>query len=58
MHTGTGRIARVLIRPISLFESGESTKEVTFSDIIEGKDIFRVSKLSLEDLASIIVRGG
>jgi len=58
MHTGTGRISRVLMRPMSLFESGESTGEVMFSDIIEGKDVSGVSKLSLEDLASIIVRGG
>ncbi len=58
MHTGTGRISRVLMRPMSLFESSESTGEVKFSDIIEGKDISGVSKLSLEDLASIIVRGG
>ena len=58
MHTGTGRISRVLMRPMSLYESGESTGEVSFIDIIEGKDISGVSKLSLEDLASIIVRGG
>lgn len=58
MHTGTGRISRVLMRPMSLYESGESTGEVSFSDIIEGKDISGVSRLSLEDLACIIVRGG
>ncbi len=58
MHTGTGRISRVLMRPMSLFESGDSTGEVTFSDILKGKDIEGVSKLSLEDLASVIVRGG
>ena len=58
MHTGTGRISRVLMRPMSLFESNESTGEVSFADIIAGKDISGVSKLSLEDLASIIVRGG
>ena len=58
MHTGTGRISRVLMRPMSLFESGESTGEVSFNDILEGKDISGVSKLSLEDLASSIVRGG
>ena len=58
MHTGTGRISRVLMRPMSLYESGESTGEVSFNDILEGKDISGVSKLSLEDLASIIVRGG
>lgn len=58
MHTGTGRISKVLMRPMSLFESGESTGEVSFDDIFEGKDIQGVSKLSLENLASIIVRGG
>lgn len=58
MHTGTGRISRVFMRPMSLYESGESTGEVSFSDILEGKDISGVSKLSLEDLASIIVRRG
>ena len=58
MHTGTGRISRVLMRPMSLYESLESTGEVSFKDILEGKDISGVSKLSLEDLASIIVRGG
>lgn len=58
MHTGTGRISRVLIRSMSLYELWESTGEVSFQDILEGKDILGTSKLSLEDLASIIVRGG
>ncbi len=58
MHTGTGRISRVLMRPMSLYESLESTGEVSFNDIINGKDIKGTSKLSLKDLASIIVRGG
>lgn len=58
MHTGTGRISRVVMRTMSLYESGDSTGEVSFSDILEGKDISGVSKLSLEDLANVIVRGG
>lgn len=58
MHTGTGRISRVLMRPMSLFESLESTGEVSLKDILDGKDIKGVSKLSLEDIASVIVRGG
>ena len=58
MHTGTGRISRVMMRPMSLYESKESTGEVSIKDIINGKDINGVSKLSLEDLASVIVRGG
>ena len=58
MHTGTGRISRVLMRPMSLYESGESTGEVSLNDLFLGKDISGVSKSSLENLASVIVRGG
>lgn len=39
MHTGTGRISRVLMRHMSLFESKESTGEVSFKDILGGKKI-------------------
>lgn len=58
MHTGTGRISRVLMRPMSLYESGESTGEVSLMDLFNNLDISGESKLSLEDIASIIVRGG
>ncbi len=58
MHTGTGRISRVLMRTMSLYESGESTGEISLEDIFMGKDISGVSKLKLEDIASAIVRGG
>ena len=58
MHTGTGRISRVLMRPMSLYESGESTGEVSLMDLFNNLDTVGESKLSLEDIASIIVRGG
>lgn len=58
MHTGTGRISRLLMRPMSLYESGDSNGKVSIIDIIDGKDISGVSDLSLEDLANVIVRGG
>lgn len=57
-HTGTGRIGRLKMRTMSLYESLESTGEVSLDDIVRGKNITGVSKLSLEELASIIVRGG
>lgn len=44
MHTETGRISRVLMRPMSLYESLESTGEVSFSDILAGHD-FRCFKI-------------
>ena len=37
MHTGTGRISRALMCPMSLFESNESTGEVSFADILGGR---------------------
>lgn len=58
MHTGTGRIARVVMRPMSLFESGESNGQVSLKDIIDGKDIKGISNLELEDICVAAVRGG
>lgn len=58
MHTGTGRFARILMRPMSLYESKDSNGKVSLEDVINGKDIEGVSNLSLEDIASCIVRGG
>ncbi|MDO5557902.1 MAG: DUF4143 domain-containing protein [Clostridia bacterium] len=58
MHTGTGRISRVLMRPMSLYESKDSNGRVSIKDIMLNKDIKGVSDLALEDLAKVIVRGG
>ena len=58
MHTGTGRFTRLLMRPMSLYESGDSDGKVSLKDIIEGKDIAASNEMSLEDIASTIVRGG
>lgn len=58
MHTGTGRIAKVKMRPLSLYESNESNGEVSIAELFEGKDINSVNKMELEQLAEIIVRGG
>lgn len=58
-HTGTGRIARLKMRPMSLYESGESDGSVSLTLLFEGKDdIEGESSASLEDLAFYICRGG
>lgn len=58
-HTGTGRIARMTMRPMSLYESGEGTGEVSLGALFEGEsDISGRSDLELEELAFIIARGG
>lgn len=58
-HTGTGRIARVLMRPMSLYESHESSGEVSLHELFNGeKDIFGNNPLTVEYIAHAIVRGG
>lgn len=58
MHTGTGRFSRIKMRPMSLYESGDSNGKVSLKDILNGKDISATNELELENIASIIVRGG
>lgn len=58
MHTGTGRISRIIMRPMSLYESLDSDGKVSFQDIIDGKEISGVSKLELEDIINVMIRGG
>ena len=58
-HTGTGRIARLTMRPMSLWESGESTGEVSVQALFSGEDVTGAgSKLELEDVCELICRGG
>ena len=59
IHTGTGRFAWLLMRPMSLYESGESTGEVSLKDLFEGKEkIQGINKLNLEKIAFLVCRGG
>lgn len=58
MHSGTGRFSKLLMRPMSLFESGESNGSVSLSAIINGEDITGVSSLDFESLISVMRRGG
>lgn len=58
MHSGTGRISKLLMRPMSLYESGESDGTVSLRSIIEGKDIESVSSLDFDNLIDVMVRGG
>lgn len=58
-HTGTGRISRMLMRPMSLYESLESNGSVSLRDLFDGKtDIESFSELTIEEIAVAIVRGG
>jgi len=58
-HTGTGRIARILMRTMSLYESKESNGTVSLMDLFNGiQDIESISDLSIEQIAFCICRGG
>ena len=58
-HSGIGRISRMLMRPMSLFESKESTGDVSLRALFEGKqEIGNVSTLNIPQIARIICRGG
>lgn len=58
-HSGIGRITKMLMRPMSLFESGDSTGEVSLTDLFSGnEDIIGTSGIDIDKLAFLICRGG
>lgn len=58
-HTGTGRFARVKMRPMSLFEAEDSNGSVSLTELFSGNlDISGSCDLSLEKLAFFVCRGG
>lgn len=58
-HTGTGRFGWVKMRPMSLWESGESNGGVSLSELFESPEsIGATSTLSLSQLAFAVCRGG
>lgn len=58
IHTGTGRIVKKIMRPMSLFESGDSNGLVSLLNLKEGRFQPCISKLTIEDYAYLICRGG
>ncbi len=59
-HTGTGRITHIKMRPMSLYESGESNGTISLGGLFENapKPIFSECNLQLSDIAYLICRGG
>lgn len=59
IHSGTGRFAHVRMRPMSLYESGESTGTVSLGDLFDGKPLeVQPSDLGIDELAYLTCRGG
>ncbi|MCY3862576.1 MAG: DUF4143 domain-containing protein [bacterium] len=59
-HTGTGRISRVLLRPMSLWETGQSTGIVSLEKLFDGEAVscLRDEAVRLRDIATAICVGG
>lgn len=58
-HSGTGRIIKIVMRPMSLWESRESTGQVSLRDLFDKPEaITGKSNLLLSDMAFILCRGG
>ena len=60
LHTGTGRIASLRMRPMSLYESGTSEGCVSLQDVCSGHDIEMtpVRRPTLNEIIELILRGG
>ncbi|MCQ2250240.1 MAG: DUF4143 domain-containing protein [Bacteroidales bacterium] len=57
-HSGTGRFSWLTMRPMSLFESGESNGTVSIRDLFAGKKASGISNIDINKLAFLICRGG
>lgn len=58
-HSGTGRFAWLTMRPMSLFESGESNGKVSLEQLFTNPDkLLEKNELKLQDIAFLICRGG
>ena len=59
LHSGAGRIARLRMRPMSLYEAGKSTGTISLKDLCEGNLSPQFTgKVNLFDLIDFIIRGG
>ena len=58
-HTGAGRIARITMRPMSLFESRSSTGAMSLAALMAGaRPTSQQTNMGVPDIAELIVRGG
>lgn len=57
-HTGTGRIARLKMRTMSLWESGDSSGAISLHALFDGKEPAAVCGTELSEIAYLVCRGG
>ena len=58
-HTGAGRFTRLRMRPLSLYEAGDSSGEISLRQLLDGHDQrSKRSELSITSVAELICAGG
>jgi len=57
-HTGTGRFSRLRMRPMSLYESEDSSGEVSLDALFRQERIGGINRLDFARLAFLVCRGG
>lgn len=58
-HSGAGRIGKIQMHTMSLYESGDSTGKVSIQDMLNGTLKNELNdKITLQELANLIIRGG
>ena len=58
-HTGTGRFAWLTMRPMTLYESGESNGSISLLELFNNSTKLNgISELTLKDVAYLCCRGG
>lgn len=59
LHSGAGRISTIRMRPMSLFESNDSSGQVSLQSIFDGTfEAVATPKINLRTLIELTVRGG
>ena len=59
MHSGAGRIARLNMRPMSLFETGDSSGKISLKELCDGNiHACMTGEVNLKDLIGYVIRGG
>ncbi len=58
-HSGAGRISTLKMSTMSLFETGDSSGEVSLDSLFDGADVNgRMRRISLAEIIHFIIRGG
>lgn len=59
LHGGSGRIGRIKMNTMSLFETGDSSGAISLTELFEGKPVMTMTgEVELDDLIRYVIRGG